>query len=177
MRKVFLPFTLLLMTVMVALAVAAPAAASEKGKIHILFMEPFPAHVKMAQNAIDEFKKDNPGVEFNLEPLGFGNFMAKVSALKAAGNPPDLIYTIPGHMWNFQKEDWLAPVDDVYRGPGRRRLFPETAPATSSTKAIIGAFPRPPIPCTWNTAKICSRKKGSSILPAPGTNCWPRPRP
>ncbi len=102
---------------------AAPALASEKGKIHILFMEPFPPNVKLAQEYIDVFKKENPGTEITLEPLGFGNFMAKVSALKAAGNPPDLVFTIPGHMWNFQKEGWLEPLDDVIAAIGGDDYF------------------------------------------------------
>ena len=97
-------------------------------KIHILFMEPWPPNVKYAESVIDDFQNANPGVEVNLEPLGFGNFMAKVTALKATGNPPDIVYTIPGHMWTFQLKDWLEPVDDVITGLGGDNYF-EPLPA------------------------------------------------
>jgi multiple sugar transport system substrate-binding protein len=102
---------------------AGPLLASEKGKIHILFMEPFPANVEQAQKNIDDFKKQNPGIEFNLEPLGFGGFLQKITALKAAGNPPDIIYTIPGHLWTFQREGWLEPMDDVIAEIGGDKYF------------------------------------------------------
>ena len=75
------------------------------------------------QSVIDAYKKAHPGVEFNLEPLGFGGFMTKVTALKAAGNPPDILVTIPGHMWTFQQKGWLIPMDDVVERLGGNNYF------------------------------------------------------
>ena len=108
----------LMILISMVLMFAWSSFAGTKGKLHILFMEPWPPNVKYAQSVIDDFKKSNPGVEVNLGPLGFGGFMAKVAALKAAGNPPDIVYTIPGHMWTFQLKDWLEPMDDVITSLG-----------------------------------------------------------
>ena len=113
----------LMILILMVLMFAWSSFAGAKGKLHILFMEPWPPNVKYAQSVIDDFKKANPGVEVNLEPLGFGGFMAKVAALKAAGNPPDIVYTIPGHMWTFQLKDWLEPMDDVITSLGGDNYF------------------------------------------------------
>jgi len=118
--------SLTIAVVMVSLCFSGALWASEKGKIHILFMEPFPANVEHAEKNIADFKKAYPeyaDYEFNLEPLGFGGFMQKITALKAAGNPPDLIYTIPGHQWTFQREGWLAPIDDLIAAIGGDDYF------------------------------------------------------
>ena len=109
--------------ILFALLFAGPVAASEKNKIHILFMEPFPANVQAAEAVIADFKKAHPGVDFSLEPLGFSALVQKVTALKAAGNPPDIIYTIPSQMWTFQNEDWLIPMDDVIADLGGDKYF------------------------------------------------------
>ena len=113
----------LIIAVFVSFFLAGPASASEKGKIQILFLNPFPPAVKYMQSVIDAYKKAHPGVEFNLEPLGFGGFMTKVTALKAAGNPPDILVTIPGHMWTFQQKGWLIPMDDVVERLGGNNYF------------------------------------------------------
>jgi multiple sugar transport system substrate-binding protein len=121
MKKNFILWVV--MVVLCPFVFAGPLYASEKGKIHILFMEPFPDNVNHAEKIIAEFEKQNPGIEVNLEPIGFGGFMSKVTALKVAGNPADIIYTIPGHMWTFQSEGWLEPVDDLIEELGGDNFF------------------------------------------------------
>jgi len=106
-----------------SLLATGPALSAQKGKIHLLFMEPWPLNVKYAESVIAEYKKDNPEAEITLDPLGFGDFLPKVTAMKASGNPPDLVYTIPDHMWTLQQNKWLMPVDDVITRLGGDNYF------------------------------------------------------
>jgi len=105
------------------LLVNGPASGAQKGKLHIYFMNPFPPHVQRAEATIAEYKKINPEVEFTLETLGFTNFLQKIVAAKSAGAPPDLVYSIPDHMWTLYGNGWLMDVDDVIDRLGGDRYF------------------------------------------------------
>ena len=107
----------------ISLLAVGPAFSAQKGKIHILFMEPWPLNVKYAESVIAEYKKINPEAEITLDPLGFGDFLPKITAMKASGNPPDLVYTIPDHMWTLQQNKWLMPVDDLVARLGGDKYF------------------------------------------------------
>jgi multiple sugar transport system substrate-binding protein len=99
------------------------ALASEKGKLHIYFMNPSDPHVKQAEAVIDKFEKAHQGTEVNLEVLGFTGFMAKMAASVASGNPPDIFFATAGHKWTVQQKGWLYPVDDVIEKLGGDDYF------------------------------------------------------
>ena len=102
---------------------AGSSLAGEKRQLTVWIMEPLTAYQDYYVELINEFQKANPEADISYQFLGWGPFLAKVVAAKAAGNPPDVIYTISSHMWNFKENGWLRPVDDVIEQIGEDQFF------------------------------------------------------
>ena len=110
-------------TVFMSLFFAPHLFAGQTGKLEIWYMQPMASHQRHLEAVINEYKKANPGAEINLQTLGFGDFFRKVTASKAAGHPPDIVYTITSQMWALQQKGWLDPVDDVIDKLGGDQYF------------------------------------------------------
>jgi len=97
--------------------------AAQKGELRILFTQPYAPMTERIEVLIDEYKKINPGVEIVLDKVPWGGSLAKITAMKAAGSAPDIIYVIPGQVWTLKREGWLMPVDDVIEKLGGDKYF------------------------------------------------------
>lgn len=73
----------------------AGAANAEPVSITLWHMEQPPQRVKRIQTLIDEFNKANPDIVVKQEPQNWGEVYAKAPAAIAAGNAPDILFTIP----------------------------------------------------------------------------------
>lgn len=63
--------------------------------ITLWHMEQPPQRVQRIQQLIDEFNKANPDIVVKQEPQNWGEVYAKAPSAIAAGNAPDILFTIP----------------------------------------------------------------------------------
>ena len=105
--------------------------AGQTNKLKIWYMQPMASHQRHLEAVIDEYKKMNPKVELSLQTFGFSDFLRNIAAAKAAGHPPDIVYTITSQMWTLQQKGWLDPVDEVIEKLGGDKYF---LPLPSYTK-------------------------------------------
>ncbi|MBW2057730.1 MAG: sugar ABC transporter substrate-binding protein [Deltaproteobacteria bacterium] len=105
------------------LVFAGGSFAAQQGKLRILFTQPYAPMIERMEYLIDEYEKLNPAVEIVMDKVPWGGSLAKITAMKAAGSAPDIIYVIPGQVWTLQREGWLMPVDDVIEKLGGDDYF------------------------------------------------------
>ena len=129
--------------VMVCLVLTGPAFSAQKAKLRILFTDVHTPLLKRMEVLIDEYTQANPNIEIVMDSVAWGASLAKVAAMKAAGNPPDLIYAIPSQIWMLQQEEWLIPVDDIIHKLGGDQYFQAT-PLYVKVNDHIGLYPREP---------------------------------
>jgi multiple sugar transport system substrate-binding protein len=79
-------------------------------ELTILWTSPFQAKVinRMAAEYSEAFN-----VDVKVDVVSWEDVVPKVSALKAAGTPPDLGYIISGQGWTFYQNGWLNPLTKV----------------------------------------------------------------
>ena len=96
-------------------AVALGALACAPAKHEVVFWQFWPAEV--VQPLLDEFEKENPGIEVRMEQLTWQSGLEKITAAIAAGNPPDLCELgstwMPRMLESGQLVDWSAGVADL----------------------------------------------------------------
>lgn len=97
--------------------------AAQKGELRMLFTQPYAPMVERIEVLIDQYQKMNPDVKIVLDKVPWGGSLAKITAMKAAGSAPDIIYVIPGQVWTLQREGWLMPVDEIVEKLGGDRYF------------------------------------------------------
>lgn len=81
----------------------------------VVFWQFWPAEV--VQPLIDQFQKENPGVQVRMEQLTWQSGLEKITAAMAAGNAPDLCELgstwMPRMLDSGQLADWSAGVADL----------------------------------------------------------------
>lgn len=98
-------------------------AAPPKGELRILFTEAHPSMIKRMEAIIDEYKKVNPGANIIMDKIPWGEALQKITAMKAAGDPPELVYVISSQIWTLMQQGWLMPVDDIIEKLGGDKFF------------------------------------------------------
>ena len=106
MRKLIV---VVISTMLLALVIVGNSYAKKK-ELTILWTSPFQAKVIKTMAADYSEKFD---VDVKVDVVSWEDVVPKVSALKAAGNPPDLGYIISGQGWTFYQNGWLNPLTEV----------------------------------------------------------------
>ena len=69
--------------------------------------------VQKLNDTILEFKKQNPGVDVQLESVGWSSLASKLAVALQAHNEPDLAHLEPFMVGSLKNRDLLLPIDDV----------------------------------------------------------------
>ncbi|MBN9258089.1 MULTISPECIES: ABC transporter substrate-binding protein [unclassified Mesorhizobium] len=102
-------------------------AHADPVKLTLWHMEQPPHRVQRMQELLDEFNKAHPDIQVRQEPQSWGEVYAKAPAAFAAGNGPDLLFTIPDFTTVLRKIDAVVPVDDLAKDLDAKHGF---VPAT-----------------------------------------------
>ena len=123
MERKSIALVVCVITLVALLFFVGSGLAAQKGEIRILFTQPYAPMVERMEVLIDEYKKINPEVKIVMDKVPWGGSLAKITAMKAAGTAPDIIYVIPGQVWTLQKEGWLMPLDSIVEELGGDKYF------------------------------------------------------
>lgn len=66
------------------------------------------------EGIIEDFKKENPGIEVVATPQGFSDILGQASIRFFAGDPPDLVQAAGPNITLLAKMGALAPAEDVF---------------------------------------------------------------
>ena len=72
-----------------------------------------PKRVEVFQKFIDAFNAENPDVEVKQETQGWDTAFAKLISALTAGNPPDVMLSLPALTMTMQSRGEIIPVDDI----------------------------------------------------------------
>lgn len=97
-------------------AAAAPAPTSTGAKIVLRVGtgdsgEGLTPHLQI----IEQFEKENPDIQVQLEPVGSGDYYARILTQIAAGDPPDLLQIGDDAVPNFVSKAAFVPLDDFIK--------------------------------------------------------------
>lgn len=90
-------------------------AYAEPVNLTLWHMEQPPHRVQRMKELLDEFNAAHPDIQVKQEPQSWGEIYAKAPAAFAAGNGPDLLFTIPDFTTVLKGIDAVVPVDDVVK--------------------------------------------------------------
>ncbi len=65
---------------------------------------------------IAQFEADNPDIQVQLEPVGSGDYYARILTQIAAGDPPDILQIGDDAVPNFVNKGAFIPLDDLISG-------------------------------------------------------------
>ncbi len=168
---------------------AAAFLRQEKIEIRFWHQEVVPKRVEVFQKFIDAFNQENPDVEVKQETQGWDTAFTKLVSALTAGNPPDVMLSLPALTMTMQSREEIIPVDDIVQKiDGQYKLVPSQLTPFTYKDAIwgvpmwgmtflwhhrtdllqeIGAAP----PATWTewidvVTKLTGDEKYGIILPA-----------
>jgi multiple sugar transport system substrate-binding protein len=121
----------------------APAAGAESApvKLSLWHQEQPPYRVQRFQELIDAFNKANPGITVSQEPQNWGDVYTKAPAAIAAGNAPDLLFTIPDFTTIIKATGVAQPVDDFVKQMDQAHKFLPAAVAPYQYEGHTWAVP------------------------------------
>jgi len=102
-------------------------AYAEPVSLTLWHMEQPPHRVQRMKELLDEFNAAHPDIQVKQEPQSWGEVYAKAPAAFAAGNGPDLLFTIPDFTTVLKGIDAVVPVDDLVKDLDAKHGF---VPAT-----------------------------------------------
>jgi raffinose/stachyose/melibiose transport system substrate-binding protein len=73
---------------------------------------------KLFYEMLDEFKKDNPNVKFDISEISQDNYSTKIQAQNTASDLPDLFFLKGSWVKSFVKTDSLAPLTNALNQSG-----------------------------------------------------------
>lgn len=72
--------------------------------------------IKIIKDSVDRFKKDNPGIEVNLERLPSGDpYTEKILTQIAGGTPPDVMFCNAERFYVYASKGILLPLNDYVK--------------------------------------------------------------
>lgn len=80
---------------------------------------------KATDDVIAKYKKDNPGVELEVEPIANDDIRTKLLSAVAAGNVPDVAYIDGQNLAEFQSTGMLADLSAYAEKWGQKSDYPE----------------------------------------------------
>jgi multiple sugar transport system substrate-binding protein len=98
-----------------ATSLFAGAAYADPVSLTMWHMEQPPQRVQRMKELLDEFNAGHPDIQVKQEPQSWGEVYAKAPAAFAAGNGPDLLFTIPDFTTVLKSIDAVVPVDDLVK--------------------------------------------------------------
>ncbi len=104
----------------------APAfLKQEKIEVSFWHQEVVPKRVEVFQKFIDAFNAENADIEVRQETQGWDTAFAKLISALTAGNPPDVMLSLPALTMTMQSRGEIIPVDDIVQSiDGQYKLVP-----------------------------------------------------
>jgi multiple sugar transport system substrate-binding protein len=122
-------------TLLTGTAYAAPV------DLTLWHMEQPPHRVQRMKELLDEFNAAHPDIQVKQEPQSWGEVYAKAPAAFAAGNGPDLLFTIPDFTTVLKGIDAVVPVDDLVKDLDAKHGFIEATLAPYKYDDHVWAVP------------------------------------
>jgi multiple sugar transport system substrate-binding protein len=119
----------------------AGTAYAKPVSLTLWHMEQPPHRVQRMQELLDEFNKAHPDVQVKQEPQSWGEVYAKAPAAFAAGNGPDMLFTIPDFTTLIKGIDAVVPVDDLAKDMEAKHGFVPAAIAPYQYDGHTWAIP------------------------------------
>lgn len=108
-------------------AFAAPAfLRQEPVEIRFWHQEVVPKRVEAFQKFIDAFNAENPDVKVVQESQGWDQAFSKLVSALTAGNPPDVMMSLPALTMTMQSRGDIIPVDDIVESVNAKYGFVES---------------------------------------------------
>ncbi|MDI3548629.1 MAG: multiple sugar transport system substrate-binding protein [Halanaerobiales bacterium] len=100
---------------------------SKQVEIKIWHMEQPPHRVKVFQNVIDEFNKQNPDIYVKQQVLDWMNAYQKTIAAIQARQAPEILFTLPDFTTVIKQTGVVQPVDDLFNKLDKKYDFIDAA--------------------------------------------------
>jgi len=115
MKKIFQKKLLLLLIITMVLFTLLPkiGASEEIVKLVLWHQESPPRRVEAFQKIIDRFNAEHPEIEVKQAPQSWGEIYPKLYASIEAGNPPDILFSIPDLTMAMKLTGAVTPVEDI----------------------------------------------------------------
>ncbi|RUU32860.1 carbohydrate ABC transporter substrate-binding protein [Mesorhizobium sp. M6A.T.Ca.TU.002.02.2.1] len=124
-----------------AATLLAGTAYAEPVDLTVWHMEQPPHRVQRMKELLDEFNAAHPDIQVKQEPQSWGEVYAKAPAAFAAGNGPDLLFTIPDFTTVLKGIDVVVPVDDLVKDLDSKHGFVEATLAPYKYDDHVWAVP------------------------------------
>jgi multiple sugar transport system substrate-binding protein len=124
-----------------AATLLAGTAYAEPVDLTLWHMEQPPHRVQRMKELLDEFNAAHPDIQVKQEPQSWGEVYAKAPAAFAAGNGPDLLFTIPDFTTVLKSIDVVVPVDDLVKDLDGKHGFVEATLAPYKYDDHVWAVP------------------------------------
>ncbi|MET3583186.1 multiple sugar transport system substrate-binding protein [Mesorhizobium robiniae] len=124
-----------------AATLLAGTAYAEPVDLTLWHMEQPPHRVQRMKELLDEFNAAHPDIQVKQEPQSWGEVYAKAPAAFAAGNGPDLLFTIPDFTTVLKGIDVVVPVDDLVKDLDGKHGFVEATLAPYKYDDHVWAVP------------------------------------
>jgi multiple sugar transport system substrate-binding protein len=114
-KKLHGAFIVLAVTVLCFFSVPTAMAKVKTIDLTVWHQETPPNRVNAFQKVIDKFNAEHPGIRVKQETFSWGVIHSKLFSAIAAGNPPDINFSIPDVVMALKLRRSIVPVDGIVK--------------------------------------------------------------
>lgn len=98
-------------------ALAAPAVRAQQSRRLRMTWWGGPERQRRTQGALDSYMRRNPGLQIEVESLGWGDYWTRLATQVAGNNAPDVIQMDYRYIYEYARRRALRPLDEFMPNP------------------------------------------------------------